>query len=213
MRLSSVGHVHDALDEYPRRVHLARIELAGLDEFFDLGDRDAPGARAQGIEVLRTLFVDEIAVAVAVARVHQREVGANGVLEDVGPARELAGLLGRRRQGDSPVTVVAQRESALGDLGADPRRSVESGDARAPGAQAFGQGPLGDQFHFEFSGEELTFELLVLTDVRAGRSTYPTRGQEHAQSPVVDTTVVAHRHQILDAHIEESLDEGTGYTA
>ena len=39
IRLSTSGDVHDALDEDPRRVHPRRIELAGLDELFDLGDR------------------------------------------------------------------------------------------------------------------------------------------------------------------------------
>src|SRR3954451_21126697 len=64
--LLEVRNVYDALHEDPRRVHIHRVELARLDQLLDLRNRDAPGRRAQRVEVLRALLVDQVAVPVAV---------------------------------------------------------------------------------------------------------------------------------------------------
>src|ERR1700722_7392955 len=78
---AAVADGDDALDEDSRGVHVARIDLARLDEFLDLRDRDSPSRRAQRIEVARRLIVDEVAVPVAARCAHEREVGGDPFLE------------------------------------------------------------------------------------------------------------------------------------
>src|SRR5688572_10194152 len=71
-----LGAVHgdDALHEHPGCVHECRVQLAGLDQLLDLGDRDAAGGGAEGVEVARGHPVDEVAVPVALPGADQREV-------------------------------------------------------------------------------------------------------------------------------------------
>src|SRR5690242_144708 len=82
------GRVHHALHEHTGRVDQHRVELTGLHELLDRGDRDPAGSGAQRVEVLGALLVDQVAVPVAVLRVHQREVGRDGPLEHVVAAVE-----------------------------------------------------------------------------------------------------------------------------
>ena len=71
------------LHEDARGVDLVGVELAGLDQLLDLGNRDPPGSGAQRVEVARGLAIDEIAVPVALPGVDEREVGDDATLEDV----------------------------------------------------------------------------------------------------------------------------------
>jgi len=71
-----------------------------FDEFFNLGDRDATGLSAERIEVLGGLFVDEVAVTVSDARVHQGEVTGDRSLQYEFDAVEEPDLFGLRGQGD-----------------------------------------------------------------------------------------------------------------
>ena len=64
-------------------MHRGRCEIARLDELFDFGDGDSAGLRAERIEVLRGLLVDEVAVAVTDPGVHEGEVAGDGPLEHV----------------------------------------------------------------------------------------------------------------------------------
>jgi hypothetical protein len=84
----------DALHENPRGVHEGGIELAGFDDLLDLGDGDPPRGRAQRVEVLGGLLIDQVAVPIAVPRVDQRVVGHDGAFEDVVGAVEGPHLLG-----------------------------------------------------------------------------------------------------------------------
>src|SRR5580692_3601997 len=59
---AAVAHRDDALHEDARRVHVARIEFAQLDELLDLRDRYSSGRRAQRIEVARRLVVHQVTV-------------------------------------------------------------------------------------------------------------------------------------------------------
>ena len=72
------------------------VQVAGLDEFLDLGNGDASGLGTEGIEVLRRLLVDEVPVPVAVAGVHQGEVARDSPLEDVLDVVEDPCFLGLR---------------------------------------------------------------------------------------------------------------------
>jgi len=89
----------DSLDEDAGVCTFAGRSLR-FDEFFNLGDRDATGLSAERIEVLGGLFVDEVAVTVSDARVHQGEVTGDRSLQYEFDAVEEPDLLGceaRRR--------------------------------------------------------------------------------------------------------------------
>src|SRR5215217_97545 len=81
-----------ALDEDARRVDLLGQDLAGLDQLLHLGDRDAPGHRAERVEVARGLAEEEVAVPVADRGAHQREVGDDPLLQHVVALAERADL-------------------------------------------------------------------------------------------------------------------------
>ena len=128
------------------------------------------GGRAQRIEVARRLVVHQVAVTVAAARAHEREVGDDPLLEDVVAAVVGARLLLRRRDRDRAVGRVAPRQAAVGDLRADAGRREERRDARAARAQPFGQRPLRHEFDLELAREKLALELLVLARRRSRSS-------------------------------------------
>src|SRR6185503_14424126 len=67
--------VHDALHEDAGGVNVVRVDLAGLDQVLDLGDRNLAGSRHDRVEVARGLPVDEVALSVALPGVHDRKVG------------------------------------------------------------------------------------------------------------------------------------------
>src|SRR5215203_3682692 len=199
------------LDEDAGRVDLLGPDLPDVDHLLDLGDRDPPGRGAQRVEVARALAVDEVAGAVALPGVDQREVGDDRLLEDVRPrlARDgqLAGLLDRRRDRHRPVGGVAPGQAALRDLGADAGRREEGRDAGAAGAQPLGERALRRQLDLELAGEELPGELLVLADVGGGHAGDPVVGEEHAEPPLVDAAVVGHDPQVGGAGGVQRLDE------
>src|SRR5262249_44212037 len=58
----------DTLDEHARGVDRLRVELADLDELFDLGDRDAAGRGGHRVEVARGLAVHEVPEPVRLPR-------------------------------------------------------------------------------------------------------------------------------------------------
>ena len=66
----------------------------------------------------------------------------------------------------------------------------ERRDARAARAQLLGEGALRRQLEFEFAGEELSLELLVLADVRGGHLPDAPGAEKDAEAPAVDAAVV-----------------------
>src|SRR5690606_9280400 len=100
-------------------------------------------------------------------------------------------ILRRRRDRHSPGAVVSARQPALGDLRADTRLRVERRDPRAASAKLLRERALRGEFHFEFTGEELTLELLVLPHVRRRHFADAAIGQQNSETPVVDAAVVA----------------------
>src|SRR5439155_3119124 len=105
------------------------------------------GLRAQRIEVARRLAEYEISPFVALPRLDDREVAADGAFEHALLAGELARLF------------------ALGDLRAIAGRRVEALDARAAGAQPLGERALRTQLDLQLSRQEQLLEDLVLADV------------------------------------------------
>src|SRR5688572_29607977 len=67
-----MGIMHDALHEDAGGVDLVGLDLAGLNQVLDLCDRDLAGRRHDGIEVARSLAIDEVAFAVALPGVDDR---------------------------------------------------------------------------------------------------------------------------------------------
>src|SRR5580765_6648253 len=78
--------LQDVPHENPRRHHVVRIDLAGLDQVLYFGDRHARGSGHDRVEVAPRLAVDQVAVAVPFPRPDEREVGVERRLEDVWPA-------------------------------------------------------------------------------------------------------------------------------
>jgi hypothetical protein len=199
--------VHDALHEDTGRVHQHRVQRPRLDELLHRRDGDPAGRGAERVEVLRALLVDEVAVPVAVPRVHQREVGGDRLLEHVVAVAEAPDLLRLGGEGDGPVSVVAAGQAAVGHLRPDAARCEEGGDAGAAGAQPLGEGALRHQLDLELAGEELPLELLVLADVGPRRTADPLGREQRPQAPLVDAAVVGHRRQVGGARLQQRLDE------
>jgi len=88
--LSGRPDLDDTLHVDARRVDLFGIDLARLDQLLDLGDGDSAGHRAKRVEVARCFVKDQVAVAVADARAHQREVAHDPFFERVLAAAEPA---------------------------------------------------------------------------------------------------------------------------
>src|SRR5450631_476779 len=89
------GQRQDPLNEDPGQMDVVWIQLARLDEPLDLRDRHLTGHRGQRVEVACGLVEDQVAVPVADRRSDQGEVRLDRLLQDIGPATELAGVLRR----------------------------------------------------------------------------------------------------------------------
>ena len=210
--LLDVGADHDhAVDVDAGQVHGVGVEVARLDELLDLCDAHAPGHRGQRREVARRLVEHEVAEAVALQGVHEREVGGDRLLEHelVRLAGELEGLhgLGAARDRDRPVGVVPTRQAAIRDLRADARLREERRDAAAARAELLGEGSLRRELELELAREVLPLELLVLADVRRGHLGDALLREQHAEPPVVDAAVVRDDRESVDARVEQGLDQ------
>src|SRR5271165_1422474 len=74
--------LEDAVNIDAGRVNVVRIERPARDELLDLRDGHRGGSGHHRVEVHRRVPVDEVAEAVAPPRLHDREVAADGRLED-----------------------------------------------------------------------------------------------------------------------------------
>ncbi len=94
------------------RMNLVGIEFARIHEMLNFRNRDFAAGRGVRIEVASCAPIDQIAVRIGFPRLHQREIGYDPALEDVGLAVELFVFL------------------TFGDDRADPRARVEARDPR-----------------------------------------------------------------------------------
>src|SRR5262245_41874824 len=96
--LRVVAALEDLLHEDAWRVHDVGIDLAGLDQMLDFGNRAAGGGGHHRVEIPRRLSISEVSIGVALPRLDKREVGQQRSLEHVVAAVELARLLAFRDQ-------------------------------------------------------------------------------------------------------------------
>src|SRR5262249_43742105 len=87
------GAQHDPLYINAGQVHAVRIELSWLQELFHLDDGHAGSRCHDRIEISRGLAEAQVAPAVGLPGLDQREVGLEGALHDVRLALKLAHLL------------------------------------------------------------------------------------------------------------------------
>ncbi|MDQ0708221.1 hypothetical protein QFZ52_000873 [Arthrobacter woluwensis] len=106
--------------------------------------------------------------------------------------------------------VVLLGQAALGDLRADAGRRVEGGDARATGSELLRQGALRGEDHFELTRQVLAGELLVLTHIGADRAADAAVGEQDAETPVINTAVVADGLQTARALAVQGVDQADG---
>src|SRR6478735_2643682 len=82
---AGVGLVDDdhPLDEHARSVDAVRVEVAGLDELLDAGDRQPARGGDERVEVACALVEYEVAQAVALPGMDEGDVGDDRLLQDV----------------------------------------------------------------------------------------------------------------------------------
>ncbi len=144
MRFSAPGLCTMRCTKIARRVDLVRLKLAGIHQILHLRHRNAPARSRHGIEIARRLAVDQVPAAIALPRLHQRQVRANPALQDVSNTIEIRALLSPRPQKSQtrcackiPESPRPQRASAPPECPAGrtppPDRPPETA-ARTPGS-------------------------------------------------------------------------------
>jgi hypothetical protein len=181
--------VYNALHKNAGRVYLVGIEFSDFDENFDFRNGHTTACGSHGIEVARGLAIHEVATCIALPGFHERKIGVNAALQDVGEAVELALLL--------PFSYGS----------ADARARIEAGDARATRAHAFSERTLGAEFHFEFSGEKLPLEFAILADIAGDHFADLVSFEEEPKPPAVHAGVIAGDCKALFSGIAQSEDE------
>src|SRR5262245_39397818 len=129
----------DALDVDRRRMDGIRINLAGLDEFLNLRNRDSGGSGHHRIKVAGCFLIDEVTERVALPCLDEGEVCNQAALHDVHASIELACFL------------------SFGDDCPVARGRIERRYPRPACADSFRERSLGIQFQLDlaFNGELL----------------------------------------------------------
>ncbi len=161
-------------------------------ELFYFSDYIIGSRGHHGIEVARSLAIDEIAPAVALPGFDEGEVATQGALEHVLAAIEFASFFG------------------FGDHGAVAGGCVEGGNAGAAGANAFGEGALRIEFYLYFAAQDELLEKFVFADVGGDHFFDLAILQEQAEAGAVGAGVVAGDGQILGAFAAHGVDQVFG---
>ena len=96
---------------------------------------------------------------------------------------------------------------ALGQFGAEAGAGVEPRDARAARAQPLGQRALRNQLEFEFTGQHLALELLVLAHVGGHDLLHLPGGEQNAHAEAVHAGIVADDGEAFHAAVVQCGDE------
>src|SRR5665213_779092 len=102
-----------------RGVYVIRVQCARRHDLLDLKHRDASGRRNGRIEVAGGVAVDHVSKPVRFPATNDREIGLQGMFQNVVPAVELTALL------------------AFANWGAVARRREECGDACTASPELF----------------------------------------------------------------------------
>src|SRR5690606_36172227 len=143
----------DAVDVDAGYMYGIGIDLADPDELFDFGDADRRAGGDRRIEVAGRAPEHEVAVRIALPRLHDGQVRTDRLLEHVVDAAELAGGL------------------TFGQGRPEGRARVEGRYASTSGAQSLGQGALWHELELQFACEHLPLELAIFAHV--GRNDLP----------------------------------------
>ena len=122
------------------------------------------------------------------ARLDQREIAAERVLEQIRTPAELRRLL------------------ALSDRRADAGRGVERRDPRAGRAHTLRERALRHQLDLELPGEKLRLEDPVLANVGGDHLRDLVVGEQQAQPEVIDAAVIGHDDQLARAQLPQRRD-------
>ena len=87
------------------------IELADLNQFFDLGDADLAASGDHRVKISRRFAVNEVAGFVALPCLHDRQLGRDTRLEDVIGVAEIFRLLALSQFGGETSPRVKSRNS------------------------------------------------------------------------------------------------------
>lgn len=161
------GYVDHAVDVDAGEVHLIRVKGAVLDQVLDLGDDAVAGLSSGGVEVASGTAEDEVTTAVALVRLHDGEVTADGLFHGVPAAVEAAGLLGLRNHARVTLLVVLQDLATGLALSAIGSGGVEGRDASTTGTHALSKGTLRHVLELEVSLQVALGEELVHTHIGA----------------------------------------------
>src|SRR5271157_4771940 len=145
--LHVIRPLEDAMHVNAGRVHLVGIDLARLYQMLHFSDRYSPGSRHHGIEILGCLPIHEVAPAVALPRLDEREVRSQRTFQHIRTSMEFTRLL------------------AFCHYCAESRRRVEGRDTCSAGANALSQRTLRDEFQIDTPGQHHLFQQPVLADV------------------------------------------------
>ena len=162
---------------------------AGRHKVLDFGDGEARGGRHHRVEIARGLAENEIALGVALPGVHQRNIGEQAALHDVGCAVEFARFL------------------AFRDDSANSSPRKEGGNAGAAGADTLGKRALRIEFEFKLTGKIKLLEELVFADI--GRDHFfDLPGFEEKPKPrAINAGVIRDHRQIFGARVAQRLDQ------
>src|SRR5690606_38699009 len=167
----------------------------GIDNFLNLDHRDLARHGDIGIEVACGTAKQQVACAVGLPCLDQRDIRHQRTFHDISFAIEFAQFLAVRNDG---------AYTCLGE---------ECRNARPTGAELFSQRTLRGEFQFQLTRQELAFELFVLAHVGGDHLADLTGFEQLSQTKAVDTSIVADAGQVLYACIPQCGDERLGNAA
>ncbi len=132
-RFFEIGADQNTIDVVSGNMDLMRIKLADLDHFFDLGNSNAPGLGAGGVEVVGGVAEDQVAGLVGLPGLDDGQVGDNALFKHI-----FLAVKGLNR------FVLRQHRTKAG-------AGEKCRDTGAAGPQLFCQGALGGQFQFQLT--------------------------------------------------------------
>ena len=144
------------------------------------------------VEVARRQRVVEIADVVGEKRLHQREIGAQRGLEQVGLALDLDALL-----------------PFLHD-GAHARGRQHAAKAEAAGADALDQRALRHEVHLQLAGEHLLLRLRVEADMARDRLLHRAGADQLADADAGERVVVGDHREVPLALAHELVHQALG---